>query len=60
LEVLQKQLKIFQQDPENNDAREITRLESKNESLRAELKDLESKCFQEKADKDKVCRNLAS
>ena len=41
-------------DPGSTDARELTRLESKNEQLRNELKELETKCFQEKADKDKV------
>ena len=50
-------LYLLIQDPSSfgaNDAREIALLEDKNESLKAENKELESKWFQEKADKDKV------
>jgi hypothetical protein len=32
----------------------MTRLETKNEQLRNELKELEAKSFQEKTDKDRV------
>ena len=37
----------------------MTRLETKNEQLRNELKDLEAKSFQEKTDKDRVKKYLS-
>lgn len=57
MERMKKELSIFQQDPGNSDARElqseIARLESRNETLNSEMKDLETKYYQEKQDKDK-------
>ncbi len=57
LESMKKELSIFKQDPGNSDARElqseIARLERRNENLNNEVKDLETKFYEEKKDKDK-------
>ena len=59
LQIAQKNLNIYRVDRADNsfggnDPREISILESKNDSLKNEIKELESKMFQEKAEKDKV------
>lgn len=54
---LKRELKIFQQEPGNSDKRElqsdIARLESRNDTINNELKELEMKYYQEKSDKEK-------
>ena len=59
LEFAQKNLKLYQVDRADNsfggnDPRELSILESKNDALKNDIKELESKMFQEKAEKDKV------